>query len=247
MSAAEPSATVARLVAKLRCYDRIGEAEERALAGLIESEARYKRGTTFIHAGERLTRSTLLLTGFVIRYRDLPDGRRQTLELSVPGDFVDLHSFTLKRIDHDIAALSDCRVAFAAHERIAEVTARFPHLTRVLWLSTTIDAAIHRERIMSLGARTAVERLAHLCCETYWRLRGVGLAEGDAFAFPLTQINLSEVLGLSMVHTNRTIRELRERGLATVARGEVRIADWEGLAQLGQFDADYLGQHREPR
>ena len=247
MSAADGAATVARLIAKLRCYDQIGEPEARALAGLVEGEARYPRGTVFIRAGERLTRSTLLLDGFVVRYKDLADGRRQTLELSVPGDFVDLHSFTLKRIDHDIAALSECRVAFAAHERIAEVTAKFPHLTRVLWLATTVDAAIHRERILSLGARTAVERLAHLVCETWLRLRAVGLAERDAVALPLTQADLAELLGLSMVHTNRTIRELRERGAATLRRGEVRIDDWEALARLGQFDAGYLGQHREPR
>ena len=238
---------IERLLAKLGCYDRIGEAEARALAGLVEQEARLERGTIFVRAGERLDRSTLLLDGFVVRYKDLGDGRRQSLELSVPGDFVDLHSFTLKRIDHDIASLTPCRVAYAAHERIAEVTARFPHLTRVLWLSTSIDAAIHRERIMSLGARTAVERLAHLCCETYLRLRGVGLAQGDAFALPLTQGDLSELLGLSMVHTNRTIRELRERGLARIGKGEVRIDNWDALARLGQFDAGYLGQHREPR
>jgi CRP-like cAMP-binding protein len=235
------------LLAKLGCYDRIGETEARALAGLIDSEARLERGTIFVRAGERLERSTLLLDGFVVRYKDLLDGRRQTLELSVPGDFVDLHSFTLKRIDHDIACLTPCRLAYAPHARIAELTARFPHLTRVLWLSTSIDAAIHRERIVSLGARTAVERLAHLCCETYLRLRGVGLAEDDAFAFPLTQGDVAELLGLSMVHTNRTVRELRERGLARVGRGAVRIDDWDGLRRLGQFDAGYLGQHREPR
>ena len=235
------------LLAKLGCYDRIGPPEARALAGLIEGEAKLERGAIFVRAGERLTRSTLLLEGFAVRYKDLADGRRQALELSVCGDFVDLHSFTLKRIDHDIACLTPCRIAFAPHERIAEVTARFPHLTRLLWLSTSIDAAIHRERIVSLGARTALERLAALCCEMYLRLRAVGLDDGDAFAFPLTQGDLSELLGLSMVHTNRTVRELRERGLARVGKGEVRIEDWDGLRRLGQFDAGYLGQHREPR
>lgn len=236
-----------KLVTKLRCYDKIGDAEERALAGLIEGEARLKRGTVFIRAGERLTRSTLLLDGFVTRQKDLADGRRQTLELSVAGDFVDLHSFTLKRIDHDIACLTACRVAFAPHERIAEATARFPHLARVLWLSTTIDAAIHRERIMSLGARSAVERLAHFLCETARRLRAVGLGEDSGFDFPLTQADLSELLGLSLVHVNRTIRELRERKLAEIRERRVRIDDWDGLAALAQFDPSYLGQRSEPR
>lgn len=238
---------IEKLLAKLRGYDRIGDAEAKALASVFTTEKSFRRGEVFTRMGDRLEVSTLLLSGLVHRFKDLSDGRRQSLELSIPGDFVDLHAFTLKRIDHDIGCLSPCRVALAPHERLRQVTAEYPHLGRLLWLSTTIDAALHRERIMSLGARTAVERLAHFVCETHARLQAVDLAYADGFDFPLTQSDLAELLGLSMVHMNRTIRDLRERGLAEFRNREVRVANWKGLTALAQFDPGYLGQRVEPR
>lgn len=238
---------IEKLIAKLSCYDGITDVETRALASVFKAPVTHLRGDLLARAGQQLEASTLLLSGFVHRYKDLSDGRRQSLELSVPGDFVDLHSFTLKRIDHDIACLSNCRITTAPHSRLREVTAEFPHLARLLWLHTTVDAALHRERIMSLGARTAVERLAHLVCETAQRLAAVGLATHSGFDFPLIQSDLAEFLGLSIVHTNRTIRELRERGLAEIAQRQVRIEDWDGLAKLAQFDAMYLEQSQERR
>jgi len=236
---------LARLLAKLRCYDRIDAAEEAALASLFTAEASHARGAVIIRDGQMLEASTLLVSGFVSRFKDLADGRRQALELSVPGDFVDLHSFTLKRIDHDIGCLSPCRVLIAPHARIRDVVAEFPHLGRVLWLNTTVDAALHRERIMSLGARTAPERLAHFVCETYLRLVPVGLARDNAYDLPLTQADLAELMGLSIVHMNRTVRDLRERKLAVLRNRQVRIEDWDGLVALAQFEKTYLGHHRD--
>ena len=236
-----------KLLAKYRAWDTVSEAEARALDSVFTRQASYPRGAAIIRAGEELDGSTLLLSGFANRYKDLSDGRRQSLELSVPGDFIDLHSFTLKRIDHDIGALSAVRTAWAPHERIREITAELPHLTRLLWLNTTVDAALHRERIMSLGARTAAERLAAFVWETRERLRVVGLADETGYDLPLTQADLAELLGLSMVHMNRTIRELRERGLAVLRDRMVRIEDWDGLRKFAQFHPGYLHQRTEPR
>lgn len=237
---------IEKLLAKYRAWDTVSDAEARALAGIFTRTESHPRGATLIRAGQELDGSTLLLAGFANRFKDLSDGRRQSLEVSVPGDFIDLHSFTMKRIDHDIGALSAVKVAWAPHERLRAIAAEFPHLTRLLWLNTTIDAALHRERIMSLGARTAAERLAAFICETRERLRTVGLADESGFDLPLTQADLAELLGLSMVHMNRTIRELRERGLTVVKDRMVRIEDWDGLRKFAQFDGRYLGS-REPR
>ena len=236
-----------KLLDKLRLYDVLGADEENALRGSVLRVVRYNRGDVIIRAREETSSSNILLSGFVHRFKDLSDGRRQSMELSVPGDFIDLHSFVMKRIDHDIGCLSPCKIAIVPHERLIEINAQFPHLARLLWLTTLIDAAIHREWIVSLGARSSVERMAHLFCEVAARLEPLGLAERGGYHFPLTQANLAELMGLSLVHVNRTLRELRERELVAFKEQKVLIADWDGLVSLAHFDPFYLGFHRRPR
>src|SRR5262249_23301560 len=140
-------------------------------------------------------------------------GQRQIVELHVAGDFADLHSFTLKRLEHDILTLTPCTVAVVPHDKLREITERYPHLTRVYWFLTNLDAAIHRERMVSLGQRSALSRMAHLFCELFARLQIVGLTSGEGYDFPLTQAELGEYLGLTSVHVNRTLQELRRRNL----------------------------------
>src|SRR5207237_5571131 len=119
--------------------------------------------------------------------KDLQGGERQITELHVPGDFADLHSFTLKKLDHEVMTLTRCRIVLCPHERLQGITERFPHLTRVLWFHTNLDAAIHREWEVSLGRRDAVARLANLFCEMQQRLALVGQADRRGFAVPFTQ------------------------------------------------------------
>jgi CRP-like cAMP-binding protein len=114
----------------------------------------------FIRQHTPLSQCTLLLDGFVERFKDTPDGRRQILAIHVPGDFVDLHSYPLKRLEHSVAALTDIKVALFPHAGIRELTARSATITELLWKSTMIDAAINREWIVSIGARGAAVRLA---------------------------------------------------------------------------------------
>ena len=180
------------------------------------------------------------------RYKDLRNGQRQISALHVPGDFLDLHGFTLKQLDHDVMALGPSQVAYAARH-LTKLTEEFPHLTRLLWFSTNLDAAIHREWELSLGQRTGVARAAHLLCELYYRLRIVGEANGLAFAFPVNQSELGECLGLTPVHTNRVLRELRERHLVTFKSGVVAIEDLRGLEALAEFHAAYLYLDSTPR
>jgi CRP-like cAMP-binding protein len=158
-----------------------------------------------------------------------------------------MHGFTLKRLDHNIATLTPCRVAHAPHVRIREVLDRFPHLARVYWLMTNIDAAIHREWTVSLGRRSALGRMAHLFCEIRERLNVVGLADNDSYDFPLTQQELGECLGLTAVHVNRTLQEMRRRELIELENRRVRIRDLPRLKSAGDFDPYYLYLEKRPR
>lgn len=197
-------------------------------------------GRIVLRKGDQPGRSMLVLDGMLCRFRDFPNGGRQVTALHMAGDFVDLASFTLPVIDQDVLTLTRCRVAIAPHSAIKKVIDQNPDVTRVLWTLNNLDAAIFREWELSLGQRTAVERMAHLFCELHARLRVAGLADGDSFSLPLTQVDLSHCLGLSAVHTNRVLRELRERQLMHFARGRAMLDDLAGLRALAGFDPAYL-------
>jgi CRP-like cAMP-binding protein len=232
---------------KLRARDELTDEEEQAIRDSIDRIDQLAAGEIAIEQGQECRRSTMLLDGLMCRYKDLRDGRRQITELQVAGDFVDLHGFSLKRLDHGIMALTPCRVAYVAHERLTEITERYPHLTRLYWFHTNIDAAIHREWELSLGRRSAAERLAQLFCEMRVRLGVVGLADDAGYELNLTQSVLAECLGLTPIHVNRTLKELRERGAVTFRAGRVTIHDWARLSEIAEFDAGYLYLERRSR
>jgi CRP-like cAMP-binding protein len=225
---------------RLRARHAVNAAEEAAMRAVITEVRSYPAGKILVHAGEDTSFSTLVLDGIICRYKDLSDGQRQITALHVPGDFADLHSFTLKRLDHNVMTLTPCRVALAPHAKLTTITEQFPHLTRLYWFSTNLDAAIHREWEVSLGRRTAIARCAHLLCELRFRLALVGKANAHRFDLPISQIEMAECLGLTPVHVNRSLRRLREGGLATFRTGKVEIHDLAGLETVADFDPAYL-------
>lgn len=232
---------------KLRVRDDISPDEEEAIRAIFTDVREVPSDKTLIRAGHELDFSTLLLDGLLCRYKDLRDGSRQISELHVAGDFADLHSFSLKHLDHSVMALTRCRVAIAPHDRIQAAIRAHPHLGRMFWFMTNLDAAIHREWVLSLGRRSALSRTAHLFCELRLRLGVVGLADEASYALKLTQIDLAECLGLTSVHVNRVLKELRERGLVEFRSGRVAIGDLAGLEQVAEFDPAYLYLERRPR
>ena len=137
------------------------------------------------HRADRLHNSTLLIEGFICRYMDARDGYRQLVSYQVPGDFVDLHGYPTRHIDHDIATLTESRIALVPHERLDAIMATMPHLARLLWFSTLLDAALHREWIFRIGRLDAAGRVAHFLCETNLRMAAVGRAVDGRFALPL--------------------------------------------------------------
>ncbi|HEX8222337.1 MAG TPA: Crp/Fnr family transcriptional regulator [Allosphingosinicella sp.] len=236
-----------RHLTKLRARDELSAEEELAIQDAVSEIRDYPADRTFIRAGELLNHSSLLLDGIASRHKDLRDGQRQITELHVPGDFTDLHSFTLKRLDHHVMTLTPCAIAVVPHEKLREITERFPHLTRVYWFATNLDAAIHREWELSLGRRSAISRLAHLLCELRVRLGLVGLADESGYDLPLTQEDLADCLGLTSVHINRTLKELREQDVVVFRSGRVDIADLRSLERIAEFNPAYLYLERRPR
>ncbi|MEA3058418.1 MAG: hypothetical protein QOF34_1233 [Sphingomonadales bacterium] len=234
-------------LAKLRARDDVNPAEEAALRSLVAEVRTIPDRQVFIRRAQELSVSTLLLDGWMARARDLRAGHRQITELHLAGDFVDLHSFTLKRLDHDIITLSTCRVGIVPHDNLSKITKEHPHLTRLLWMMTNIDAAIHREWAVSVARRSAQSRVAHLMCELLARLQVVGRAGDANYELPLSQAELSECLGLTPVHTNRTLQELRRRGLIELERGRLTMLDLPAIKSLGEFDPMYLYLERRPR
>lgn len=231
---------IERHLLKLRARDTVSPEEEQAIRDSIVEVRSFPRDMTVVHAGRVLGFSIILLEGIMCRYKDLSEGQRQITELHLPGDFPDLHSFTLKRLDHSVMTITPCRVAVVPHDRLDRITERFPHLTRLYWFLTNMDAAVHREWEVSLGRRTAISRIAALFCEMKLRSEVVGLTEGMSYDLNLTQTDVAECVGLTPIHVNRTLKELRERGLVQFRSGRVTIHDWDELAKVAEFDPAYL-------
>lgn len=238
---------IENLLKKLRRRDDISAEEEQTVRNLVSHTVRVAADKVVIRAGELLKESLIVLDGWAARAKDLPSGQRQFAEIHLPGDFTDLHSFTLKRLDHDIVSITSCVLAVVPHERLKKVTERFPHLTRVFWFSTNLDAAIHREWALSLGRRSAIARMAHLFCELLLRLEVIGMTNGHSYDFPLTQAELGESLGLTSVHVNRTLQELRRMALIEVENRRVTILDLDALKGVAEFDPTYLYLEKRTR
>jgi CRP-like cAMP-binding protein len=230
--------TVERLLRRRQIT--LDDDERRLLDAAIHDLVRFDGRLTVIPARAPLTVSLYLVSGFMCRYVDDRLGNRQLVSVQIPGDFVDLHGYPLKSLDHDVGTLTAAEVAVFQHAELDRIARERPELMRKLWFSTLLDAAMHREWIFKLGRLPAHGRLAHLLCETNARLRSAGLSDGTRFALPLTQADLAEICGLTSIHVNRVVRDLRERGLCSLRNGVVDLHDLPALARLGEFHPAYL-------
>ena len=228
-------------------HDALSEEEKALLTSAMSVEKYVAAGEDIVSEGTRPGFSTLIIDGLAARYKVLEDGGRQFTSLQVPGDFVDLHAFLLKTMDHGITALSPCHVLAADHGKLKAITEQAPHLTRLLWLDTLVDGAIHREWIVAMGRRSKTSHLAHLICELFVRLQVVKKTRDMSFHLPLSQAQLADVLGLSVVHMNRVIGTLRRMNVINWTNHTIEILDWQRLVGLAEFDPTYLSMTREPR
>ena len=197
-----------------------------------------------VSEGDRPSQCCLLVEGLLHRYKSLANGTRSVLAYHIPGDIPDLQSLFLHTLDHTIGAVTDSQIATIPHSALYELIDTRPTVMAALWRETLIDAAIFREWIVNASARPARPRLAHLFCEHFDRLRSVGLAERNGFNLPMTQTELGHATGMSAVHVNRSMQELRAAGLIATENNFVRILDWPQLQKVGGYENRYL--HMNP-
>ncbi|HWK65048.1 MAG TPA: Crp/Fnr family transcriptional regulator [Rhizobiaceae bacterium] len=228
------------LIRKLSTYTKLSAEEETAIVDASTKMVSFDANEEIASRGDKVRGVNLLLEGFACRYKYLEDGRRQILAFLLPGDLCDLHVFLINRMDHSIAALVPSKVAMIAPANILRFTNDFPNLTRALWWTTLLDEAITREWVVNTGQRTAYERTAHLFCELFHRLRLIGRTDGNSYRLPLTQAALGDTLGLSSVHVNRTLQELRRNGLISLRNSILTINNLAGLERAALFSRDYL-------
>lgn len=233
-------------IARLERRDTLSDEEKLAIEGLFEPPRVVPAGSMIVRAGEKPSRSTLMISGLSARQILMSDGDRSLTQLSIAGDFVDLHSFLMEQMDHGVLAITDCTVANASHKRIVQTTLAHPHLGRLFWLDTVVDGAIHRQWLHRIGRQDALGRTAHLICEMEARLSMVGLATDGRFELPVSQLELADCLGISAVHANRVLMELRGIPLIEWRGRSVRILDRDRLEELAEFDPTYLRLQKAP-
>src|SRR5262249_44129774 len=201
-------------IRKLEHFVRLSQTD-RAILDRAASERvrRFGPRADITREGDRPKDVHLILSGWACRYKQLEDGRRQVVSFFLPGDLCDLNIFILREMDHSIGTITPVSIADLSRDFFDEMSAGHPRIVTAFWWESLVNAAVQREWTMNLGQRTALERMAHLLCEIFFRLRLGGLTSGTSCEFPLTQADLADATGLSKVHVNRTLQELRAEGL----------------------------------
>ena len=233
------------LVLKLEHGARLTDEDRSVLASLSSRTRRIPPHHDITSEGDRPDNVNLVMDGLACRYKVLPNGSRQIVAYLVPGDFCDLHVALLGEMDHTIGTGWGCTIAEIPRSTIEELTAHHPRITRALWWATLVDEGTLREWLVNMGQRSAYKQLAHLVCEMLVRLQTVGCASEDSFEFPITQADLADTLGITPVHANRMLRDLRGEGLIVWSRKGVYIPDVLRLKDFADFDPKYL--HLTPR
>jgi len=236
------------LIRKLEYFVRLSQ-NDRAILDRAASERVRKFGprVDIAREGDRPKDVHLILSGWACRYKQLEDGRRQVVSFFLPGDLCDLNIFILREMDHSIGTITPVSIADLSRDFFDEMSADHPRIITAFWWESLVNAAVQREWTMNLGQRTALERMAHLFCEIFFRLRIAGLTRKESCDFPLTQADLADATGLSKVHVNRTLQELRSAGLIVLKGKMLAVPNLERLMSAGMFNANYLHLDREGR
>lgn len=246
MSTARNLYSFSMLIRKLESIATLSDEERRAIQHLPVTTHNLDARRDIVRDGDQPTHCCIILDGWACRYKLLGGGKRQILSFHIPGDILDLQSLHVPTMDHSLTTLTKAVVAFIPHESLRELMARFPSIAAVFWRDTLIDAGIFREWLISMGRRSALEHVAHLFCELYLKLQVVGLAGNFRCQLPLTQADLADALGLTPIHINRVLQEMRGRALITLRSRMLVIEDWDELLRVSEFDPTYLQLESRP-
>ena len=234
------------LVRKLESVASLSAEERQAIQSLPVRTRTLQPRQDIVRDGDKPSQCCLILDGWACRYKLLSEGRRQIFSFHIAGDIPDLQSLHIHTMDHSLCTLTESTVAFIPHESIRDLTAGFPGVAAILWRDTLIDAGIFREWMVGMGRRSAFEQVAHLFCELYLKLQAVGLAESYRCPLPVTQTDLGDALGLSNVHVNRVLQEMRGKSLITLRGNTLVLEAWDELVRVYEFDPTYLHLEKRP-
>ena len=234
-----------RFVQKLSGLTDLADRDVAALAAATAHPRQYAARKDLIREGDEPGPMFVVLDGWVCRYKILPSGTRQIMAFLMPGDACDLHVKLLAEMDHSIQAITPATVATLSRAEVDGLMHDHPAIAKAMYTAQLIDEGIMRSWIVTMRRRSSIERVAHLVCELYLRARNIGLTAGDEFAMPLSQLVLADALGMTAVHINRVLKELRLAGAMALQRGSVTIMNPVKLVQIAGFDENYL--HRRLR
>jgi len=228
------------LLRRLASLVRLTPEEDGLLCDLVQRTRLMPARADVAREGDLPGDLRLIVSGWACRYKVLEDGRRQIMALLLPGDLCDLHASVLRRMDHSIGALTDVHLSDIPHERVRHAMAASPAVARAMTVHMLAGASGQREWAVSLGQRTAFERIGHLFCEIFLRLDAVGLTAGTSCEMPITQTDLADLTGITPVHVNRTLQDLRTRGLISLKGRILDIPDLDALQREVLFSPGYL-------
>ena len=230
------------LARKLSAFVALSDADHATLARLNRRRKTFQAGHQIIHEGEENASVFILSEGWAGSCKLLKDGERMIVDVQIPGDFLGLRSVLFRTSDHTIEAITRIEASEVLASDILDAFATAPRLaTAVLWAASR-DEAMVVEHLVNIGRRSAEERMAHFLLELGSRLQLIGVGDAAGYDCPLTQYHLADALGLSAVHVNRVLRQLREDGLVSLHKKRVVFGDLEGMRQLAGFDTAYLDQ-----
>ncbi|WP_246529737.1 Crp/Fnr family transcriptional regulator [Microvirga zambiensis] len=238
---------VAPLIRKLENFTQLAEEEKAVLAKVASRTKSLGPRQDIVREGDKPDAIHLILEGLACRYKELPDGWRQIMAYFIPGDFCNLRVFIMTEMDHSVATLTPVILATIAHQDLLTLTSQYSRITQALWWSEMVDEAITREWLLNVGRRTATERMAHLIYEYFVRMRAVNLTVGNTCELPVTQEEISDTLGLSTVHVNRTLQDVRGMGLIELKGKRLTLLDPQGLQTLAMFSPTYLHFLHQPQ
>ena len=225
---------------RLRGHGPLCDDDVALLAKACQNIREVAAGHHLIREGDRPDPVFVMLEGWACQYKILPDGGRQIMAFMLPGDFCDIHIAVLEAMDHSVVTLTKAKVAFLPRAQMEALVEARPTITRAFWWSQLVDQGVLRAWIVSMGRRTSLERIAHLMCELYIRMRNIGLATDDRCEMPLTQVVLADAVGLTPVHVNRILRQLRLGNVMELQAGSLTVLDPVRLARIAGFDDNYL-------